>query len=71
MAMPKKGIALAILDKLPPPGKMKAGGKEAEPADDEEGDIGLESAAADLIAAVKKGDAKAVAAALKDAYEMC
>lgn len=45
--------------------------KSAEPEAEEGGGEGLDVAAADLIAAVKAGDEKGVAAALRSAYEMC
>ena len=67
-----KGIALVIADKLK--GRSSDGARDAGDTADDSGDgysMGLESAAADLIAGVRKGDEKAVAAAIRDAVDIC
>ena len=70
-----KGIALVIADKLK--GRSSDGARDAGDTGggaDDSGDgysMGLESAAADLIAGVRKGDEKAVAAAIRDAVDIC
>jgi hypothetical protein len=70
----RKGLAVLIASKIPPPGKRKAAGSkpaEDEDTDDEDGDAGLESAAADVRAALKGSDDAELAQALKAFYELC
>jgi hypothetical protein len=72
-----KGLAVLIASKLPKPGMRSE--KKASPfmseerdepeegAEDEGGDeLGLQTAAKDVLSAVRKGDAEALASALKD-----
>lgn len=70
----RKGLAIVIADKMPPPGKGddydKPDSAEEEASEDDT-EAGRESAASDIIAAVKKGDAGALAAALHDFYQLC
>jgi hypothetical protein len=74
MADPKKGLALMILEHAKKKGS--ASPPAAQPDGDEEPDgdedmAGLESAAEDLIDAVRSGDARAVAQAFRSMKELC
>lgn len=64
----EEGLSDEIGD-IPPPGK-KGGGIVAIVEDEDEIDPGLESAAGDVRAALKKGN-RELAAALKHFYSMC
>ena len=57
----RKAAIAVILGKVSP--------KPEEPSDD--GDMGLETAMDELMAAFKRGDAKAAAVAFRSAHEQC
>lgn len=63
-------LSVMIMDRLKKKGEGEKPSDMTED-DDSEGDMGLESAAEDVISAVKAGDAAALAEALKDFYSMC
>jgi hypothetical protein len=74
--MKRPGMTSAILSKLD---KKPAEGDKAEGAEGDKSETkydqdkvdAMDSAASDLVAAVKKGDSKAVSAALRDFYAIC
>ncbi len=66
----KKGLAAELVMKLPPPDKLKSKGKPEAESDDSD-DVGMESAGNEAVAAMKKGDGKAFAEAVKTIVEMC
>lgn len=69
----KNGILMLLAKKHPVHDAEGSDGDDGAGDDGADGDhpAGLESAAEDLIAAIKSDDPKAVAAALHDAFSMC
>ena len=64
----KKSIASLIIgSSAPQEGASEMPGQEEEP----QGDMGLESAAEEIMSAVKSGDAKGLVDALKSFMDMC
>lgn len=69
----RKGLALAIMEKLPPPGKRRDREEGSEEGDEEEGDDGMgkEAAARALIRAIESNNPGDVVDAFEDLYGMC
>ena len=65
----RKGLALAIMSKIPgPKGKESASEEKTEDSDDS---VGIEAAARSVRKAIESGNDSALADALKDFIDIC
>lgn len=67
----RKGLALAIMSKIPSKGKDDKGSDYDKEDKDEDESMGVESAAKSVRKAIESRDDKALAEALKDFIDIC
>jgi hypothetical protein len=67
----KKAVADILIALAPKRPMEPEGENESEEEESEDMDMGIEAAAEDVLAAIKRQDAKALAVAMKSLVEMC